>query len=60
MPGTGSSLRQEVQIGDRWWISAEIQRTGVPGKKLPPDTQNISEPGRFVSEKGIVTHSESS
>eukprot|EP00435_Cladocopium_sp_Y103_P045744 s1054_g13.t1 len=28
-------LPKEVLTGDRWWISSEIQRTGVPGKKLP-------------------------
>lgn len=27
-------LPKELQIGDRWWISSEIQRT-VHGKKLP-------------------------
>jgi len=52
MPGAGSSSCQEVQIGDRWWISSEIQRTGVHGKKLPPDTQNISE----STQRILMTH----
>ncbi|CAL1161708.1 unnamed protein product [Cladocopium goreaui] len=51
-------LPKEVQIGDRWWISSEIQRTGVHGKKLP-SLASQSDAGDASLSKGSFSRASS-